>query len=1069
MKKHNMLLSLIAALSVSGCELAALGNNDRPDADPDKDGLTNSEELNTYFTNPDVADTDGDGISDGDEVNAYGFNPASNVYRFNPLIADLPSIGISIDTVPELVLRYTDSTGKENSVSNSNGGSTTETDKRSYTGGVSVTLGVEKGIKIGSQGAAAESKVTASVTGSFSTTEESSTANQKTWETVTKETSSSSRETDGAILRVGVSVENTSNLSFSLEHITLVAKYMADGELKPFATLSYDVSGGGYQSTSFSPGEKSNTLLFSNESLDLDTGLNVLRDARRMVIEPALYELKTRDGTAYDFNEGDVEARSAFVLIDYGIERPQEKYFVSMIGSHGEGSVTLDTILSQILNVGYVENSGLSEVRDVGNDPESRWVVVHTQNDGILDATKTYDPEDAAYSLSDIEVYPGDTLNIVYLTDVDGDGIGIREEYLNGTDPEKWDTDGDGLSDYDEIRNVYQITAINVQDPDRYPAYVKTNPLLADADGDTLTDIEEVGGYLPDGSYIVKRGTDPNNPDTDGDGINDKLDIFNGEAPIAASFTITPLGGNVANLTGLVTPKSGMRISKVDVDWETDGEIDDTITATSSAPISVNLSYSYQLPTSDSQKYDISIYIESRDDAVLTSNIVNVTYVGSFEVFQEKNQASGTSDFTAASGWREDEHIRTLADMDNDGDLDLVGFGGSGVWVSLWDENALVFTPVGAAWVDNFGAEAPGNYSKSRHQRNLIDWDGDGLTDIVAFGEGGVVWSKNCGDNTLRAPASCGNGGGATYADITSEFGYSAGWRTDIHLRTFGDVDGNGLVDIIGFGNGAVLVLRNLGLDASGNVNTELVTMDGGANRALEQGYGTAFTSGDAGVTNSNAFRIIADIDGDGRADIVNVSGNRMLYSLGQIDGSFSPIGEICTSSEPCFTAAQGWTPANHLIFLEDVNNDNKPDLVGFGASAVFVSLNQSSIGNVQFGAFKVWNSDFVYNKTWRVGAHPRYLADVNGDGYKDIIGFSSSNARAALNQIPNGEEAFATQQATLSTNINLNSAEWVSGGQYNNRLVGDFNNDGRADVVGFGNSNVIAQRSPGIVQPSEQ
>ncbi len=1067
MKKHNVLLALIAALSVSGCELAALGNNDRPDADPDKDGLTNSEELNTYFTNPDVADTDGDGISDGDEVNAYGFNPASNPYRFNPLIADLPSIGISIDTIPELVLRYTDSTGKENSVSNSNGGSTTETDTRSYTGGVSVTLGVEKSAEIGTAGVSTSAKVSASVTGSFSTTEESSTANQKTWETVTQETSSSRRETDGAILRVGVSVENTSNLSFSLEHITLVAKYMSDGELKPFATLSYDVSGGGYQSTSFSPGEKSNTLLFSNESLDLDTGLNVLRDARRMVIEPALYELKTRDGTGYDFNEGDVEARSAFVLIDYGIERPQEKYFVSMIGSHGEGSVTLDTILSQILNVGYVENSGLSEVRNVGNDPESRWVVVHTQNDGILDTTKTYDPEDAAYSLSDIEVYPGDTLDIVYLADVDGDGIGIREEYLNGTDPEKWDTDGDGLSDYDEIRNVYQVTAINVQDPDRYPAYVKTNPLLADTDGDTLTDIEEVGGYLPDGSYIVKRGTDPNNPDTDGDGINDKLDIFNGESPIAANFTITPLGGNVAGLTGLVTPKSGTRISKVEVDWETDGVIDDTITATSSAPISVNLSNTYALPTTDSQKNDITIYIESTDDATPSPNLVNVTYAGSFEVFQEKNQANAT-DFVAASSWSEDRHIRTLADMDNDGDLDLVGFGESSVWVSLWDETANAFTAA-TAWVSNFGAGAPGNFSKTRHQRNLVDWDGDGLTDIVAFGEGGVIWSKNCGDNTLRAPASCGNGGGATYADITNDFGYSKGWRTETHLRTFGDVDGNGLVDIIAFGNGAVLVLRNLGLDASGNVNTELVTMDGGANRALEQAYGTAFTSGDAGVKNSNAFRMIADIDGDGRADIVNSSGNRMLYSLGQIDGSFSPIGEICRSSEPCFTAAQGWTPANHLIFLEDVNNDGKPDLVGFGASAVYVSLSQSSVGNVQFGAFKIWNLDFVYNRTWRVRAHPRYLADVNGDGYKDIIGFSSSNARAVLNQIPNGEEEFANQPATLTTNINLNSTEWISGSQYNSRLVGDFNNDGRADVVGFGNTNVIAQRSPNIVQPTEQ
>jgi len=42
--------------------------------DSDNDGLKDYEEINVYFTDPELSDTDGDGYSDGDEVN-NGYNP----------------------------------------------------------------------------------------------------------------------------------------------------------------------------------------------------------------------------------------------------------------------------------------------------------------------------------------------------------------------------------------------------------------------------------------------------------------------------------------------------------------------------------------------------------------------------------------------------------------------------------------------------------------------------------------------------------------------------------------------------------------------------------------------------------------------------------------------------------------------------------------------------------------------------------------------------------------------------------------------------------------------------------
>jgi len=94
------------------------------------------------------------------------------------------------------------------------------------------------------------------------------------------------------------------------------------------------------------------------------------------------------------------------------------------------------------------------------------------------------------------------------MVDTDGDGLTDYEEYLLGNDPRNPDTDGDGISDYDEIF-VYGTDPCSVDtDGDaRGPnhdlppnpmlfdgnelKYLHTSPSLADTDGDGLTDYEE--------------------------------------------------------------------------------------------------------------------------------------------------------------------------------------------------------------------------------------------------------------------------------------------------------------------------------------------------------------------------------------------------------------------------------------------------------------------------------------------------------------------------------------------------------------------------------------------------
>jgi len=89
--------------------------------------------------------------------------------------------------------------------------------------------------------------------------------------------------------------------------------------------------------------------------------------------------------------------------------------------------------------------------------------------------------------------------------DPDNDGVPTWQEVLLGTDPLDADTDGDGLSDGEELSPG--------QD-----GWV-TDPLDADSDDDGLSDGEE--GVLGADGYI----TNPTNPDTDGDGLSDGLEV----------------------------------------------------------------------------------------------------------------------------------------------------------------------------------------------------------------------------------------------------------------------------------------------------------------------------------------------------------------------------------------------------------------------------------------------------------------------------------------------------------------------------------------------------------------
>ena len=99
--------------------------------------------------------------------------------------------------------------------------------------------------------------------------------------------------------------------------------------------------------------------------------------------------------------------------------------------------------------------------------------------------------------------------------DTDGDGLSDGQEVkLTLTDPNNPDSDGDGLSDLQEVRLG---TVANAPIPASGPNFDDTNK---DTDSDGLTNFEE-----------VQYGTDPAKSDTDGDGVSDKAEITQGSDP----------------------------------------------------------------------------------------------------------------------------------------------------------------------------------------------------------------------------------------------------------------------------------------------------------------------------------------------------------------------------------------------------------------------------------------------------------------------------------------------------------------------------------------------------------
>jgi Ca2+-binding RTX toxin-like protein len=332
----------------------------------------------------------------------------------------------------------------------------------------------------------------------------------------------------------------------------------------------------------------------------------------------------------------------------------------------------------------------------------------------------------------------------------------------------------------------------------------------------------------------------------------------------------------------------------------------------------------------------------------------------------------------AAGGWSSNNlYPRTAADLNGDGRADLIGFGSAGVYTALAN-NSGGFGAVTLAFRGFGASDAAGGWSSDdRFPRMLGDVNGDGRADLVGFGANGVF-----------AALGDGQGGfGATYLAKNS-FGYApagGGWSSDdLYPRTLGDVNGDGRDDIVGFGSAGVYVSLATGGGQFGDVYLA-TALFGGSDAA--GGWST----------NTRFPRMLADVNADGLDDLVGFGANGVFTALATGNGQFGAVSQI-SGTFGSSDASGGWS--SNLLFprmMADMNGDDAADIVGFGGNGVFVSLND---GSGQFGPVELELNSFGFSESgggWRDdNTYPRIIADMNGDGLGDVVGFGSAGVYLA-------------------------------------------------------------------------
>lgn len=353
------------------------------------------------------------------------------------------------------------------------------------------------------------------------------------------------------------------------------------------------------------------------------------------------------------------------------------------------------------------------------------------------------------------------------------------------------------------------------------------------------------------------------------------------------------------------------------------------------------------------------------------------------------------------------------------------------------------------------------------------DVNGDGKPDLVVvdagtydsstqkWENGNVSILLGKGDGTFASPQSFDDGynpQSVVVADVNGD------GKPDLlvdnagtYNSTTGNYDNAGTAVLLGNGNGAFgnpqIVTASQGLMAVADVNGDgkadlLVESAGtynsttgkydnaGVNVLLGNGDGTFQNPQFVAVGNAPLSGLmVTDVNGDGKPDLVVVNRSTYDSTTGKYDNA--SVNVLLGKGDGTFQNAKTTSIAGDLTYsmqVADVNGDGIPDLVASDeyGSQVGVML---GIGD---GYFQAPQTSQVFSYGWKPSLA---VADFNGDGKPDIVAASGYGGQVAV-LLGNGDGAFQSPQPSHAV---------ATGTSFPSVTVADVNKDGNPDLITAG------------------